>query len=174
MMLSEAPGYNEMRYNQPWTGDAERLLSHLLDAAELPPIKDWFSCNAVCCKPAIGAPSKTEIKSCAPNLRSQLKLCNPEWVLVLGASALLATQALAGTTKLKDVRGRPFEVRAGPFIGKQVMVTYHPGSVFKNPHYSNILADDLVTFRKVMAGELDGVRAEIQRGGKLRKGAGYL
>jgi uracil-DNA glycosylase family 4 len=174
MILGEAPGFNEMKENRPFVGEGGQLLAHMLKGAELPPIEQWFVANTICCRPPKGAPSREEMKACEPNLRAQLKLCNPEWVLALGNTAL---QAIGATkSKIGEVRGRPFKARFGPFIDRWIMSTYHPGAVAKSPHYSNIIADDLVTMRRIISGEMDpkGVVAEMGRNGKIRKGTGYL
>lgn len=168
MMLGEAPGGMEDRTSRPFIGPSGQLIARMLLDAGLPPIAEWFVTNPVCCR-SEGPPRPEHLSACLSNLRAQLNLANPEWVLTLGAVALSAT-GMKG--KVTQVHGRPFYCPAGPFIGRWVLPTYHPAAALRDPAVAPRIGADLSTLRNLLSGKLNphDIEASVGRGGKLNLG----
>ncbi len=134
----EAPGADEEIAGEPFVGPAGQLLTKMIQAAGLKReevyignIMNWrpqMPLNADGEQVGNRPPTPEELSYCLPYLRAQLEIVNPELIVALGATA---TQGLlgAGTFKtLGEVRGRWHD-----FMGKPVMVTYHPSYILRNP-----------------------------------------
>ena len=94
MLIGEAPGADEDNQGLPFVGRSGRLLSELLEQAELDEDEDLYICNVIKCRPPGNRkPTTQEIDQCRPWLEQQLTLINPPLVLLAGATAL---QALLG------------------------------------------------------------------------------
>lgn len=166
MILGEAPGRDEDRAGKPFVGPSGKYLARALVERGLPVLKDWFVANTVCCFPH-GTPDTEAREACAVNLRLQVRLCDPDWVLVLGAVAL---GAVVKGAKVTALRGRVLEVPGGPFIGRYVMPTFHPAAVLRAPHqYEREFLSDLSTFRQLIDGSIDRRQLAVRfgRGGKV-------
>lgn len=164
MILGEAPGPVEDKYNKLPIGPAYKEMGQLFKDAGLK-VDDYFIANSVCCYPH-EAPGASHVKACSVNLRAQIELCDPEWVLCLGSVAL-STIGVKG--KLQDIHGRPFLMPYGPFIGRNIMPTYHLAAGFRDLSKHTLILDDLVTMRKLLTtvGHYATVRVNVGRGGKV-------
>jgi uracil-DNA glycosylase family 4 len=169
MILGEAPGATEDKQGKPFVGESGQLLAQMIDSAGLPSLDSWFIANTVCCR-SIGPPEPEQKTACQNNLRDLVGLCEPEWVLVLGATALSALGCVS--TKITDLHGHPFRVPAGIFKDTWVMPTFHPATALRSENKSAELANDLSTLSRLWAGKMSfsDVEARIGRGGKATYG----
>ncbi|MGI4860225.1 MAG: uracil-DNA glycosylase, partial [Janthinobacterium lividum] len=106
-------------------GQAGKLLDNMLRALDLNRASGVFITNVVKCRPPGNRdPLPDEIAACAPYLRRQIALVQPQVLLALGrfaAQSLLQTQAKIGT-----LRGTVHRHEGVP-----VIATYHPAYLLR-------------------------------------------
>ncbi|MBT2397042.1 UdgX family uracil-DNA binding protein [Streptomyces sp. ISL-100] len=136
LLLGEQPGDQEDRQGQPFVGPAGKVLTRALDEAGIDP-DDTYVTNAVKHfkfeiiaergkRRIHKAPSLREVTACKPWLVAELKVVDPEIIVVLGATA---GKALLGPSfRVTKQRGMllPFEDR-----GESVVATIHPSAVLR-------------------------------------------
>jgi DNA polymerase len=150
MVLGDAPGAADDADGKPFSGPVGELMTRVCSETGLNFIR-WFRTNIVCCY-GDGAPSDGAITSCLTNLRAQVRLCDPEWVLSIGGAPLRVALAPTGITKL---HGRPFECAQGPLNGRKVFPVHHAASALRSKRVADTLRFDLETFAAVLRGDLD-------------------
>ena len=126
VFVGEAPGGDEDVQGRPFVGRAGQLLTRIIEAMGLKR-KDVYICNILKCRPPGNRnPKPEEINACEPFLIKQLKVIKPQVICALGT--------FASHTLLKtDV---PITVLRGKFHayhGIQLMPTYHPAYLLRNP-----------------------------------------
>ena len=141
MFVGEAPGADEDRQGEPFVGAAGQLLTRILKACGLTR-EQVFIANVLKCRPPGNrTPLPDEIANCFPNLERQIDIIRPKFICCLGA---VAAQALLGTTLgISKLRGR-FHA----FHGAQVLCTYHPAYLLRNPAAKRDVWEDM---KKLMA-----------------------
>ena len=132
MLVGEAPGKNEDLKGEPFVGPAGQLLNELLAEAGLAR-SDVYIANVLKCRPPGNRnPEPTEIETCTPFLREQIRVIDPEVLVTLGNFAtkfVLKTEV--GITRLHG------KVQmAGRF---RVLPIYHPAAAI----YDRSKRDDL-------------------------------
>jgi DNA polymerase len=140
MLIGEGPGRQEDLTGRPFVGPAGQLLERMLGAIGLQRA-DVFIANVVKCRPPGNrAPTDDEAAACLPYVLAQIKLVNPEVVLLLGATA---TRALAGRDlAITKVRGR-WLARDG----RLYLPTYHPAALLRDPGRKREAWEDLKLVR---------------------------
>jgi len=146
--LGEAPGADEDRQGEPFVGRAGQLLNKILSACGLTR-DEVYILNVIKCRPPNNrTPLPAEAANCRPFLDRQLELIRPEFICCLGA---VAAQNLLGTSRsIGQLRGR--------FHGYgdiQVICTYHPAYVLRNPSAKRPVWDDMKMLMRAMGVELD-------------------
>jgi uracil-DNA glycosylase family 4 len=141
VFIGEGPGHDEDIQGLPFVGRAGKLLTQMIEAMGLKR-NEVYICNVVKCRPpANRTPEKDEVATCSPFLMRQLRVIQPKAVVCLGAVAL---QALLGPgVAISRVRGQWMN-----FHGMQMMPTYHPAFLLRNPAAKASVWEDL---KKVMA-----------------------
>ena len=144
MVVGEAPGAEEDRTGLPFVGQAGKLLDLMLASVGLSRKDSVYICNVLKCRPPGNRnPAPEEIESCAPFLRRQLELVDPEVVLAAG---MFAAQWLTRSSKaLGKLRGEVHRYQGVPLV-----VTYHPAALLRNPGWSRPAWDDLQLLRQVL------------------------
>ena len=124
--LGEAPGADEDRQGEPFVGRAGQLLTKIIEACTLKR-SDVYILNVLKCRPPGNrAPLPQEAANCRAFLDRQLALIQPEFLCCLGA---VAAQTLLETdTPIGRLRGKFHNYR-----GIQVVCTYHPAYLLRNP-----------------------------------------
>jgi len=88
LLLGEAPGREEDVAGLPFIGSAGRKLDKLLALADID-INDCYLSNVCRCRPPSNrTPRKKEIKACVDFLWREIRLVEPEYVIVLGTTPL--------------------------------------------------------------------------------------
>ncbi|MDP3981316.1 MAG: uracil-DNA glycosylase [Chlamydiota bacterium] len=128
MFIGEAPGFDEDRLGEPFVGKAGELLTKIIDAMGLER-KDVYIANIIKCRPPENRnPNHEEIGSCYPYLLEQINWIKPHVICALGS---VAVQTLLGSEeKISRLRGKFFD-----FHGIQLMPTFHPAYLLRNPEY---------------------------------------
>jgi DNA polymerase len=103
---------------------------------------DVYIANVVKCRPPENRqPEKDEVATCSPFLLRQLDVIRPKVIVCLGN---IATQSLLGTNRsISSFRGQWVDFR-----GIQLLATYHPAYLLRNPAAKGDVWKDL---QKVMA-----------------------
>ena len=127
VIVGEAPGAKEVEIGEPFVGRSGKLLDKLLQKAGIDINQDVYFCNVVKCRPPKNRrPTKAEIQENLPWLYQQIKLVNPEIIVLVGATALEAILKI----------NSPISILRGKWIdweGKLVMPVFHPSYLLRNP-----------------------------------------
>jgi uracil-DNA glycosylase family 4 len=146
--LGEAPGADEDRQGEPFVGRAGQLLNRILAACRLRR-DDVYILNILKCRPPGNRnPQPAEAAHCRPFLDRQLALIRPEFICCLGT---IAAQNLLDTTEsIGRLRGR-----FHPYQEMQVLCTYHPAYLLRNPAAKRHVWDDMKMLMRAMGVDLD-------------------
>ncbi len=145
--LGEAPGADEDRKGEPFVGRAGQLLDKIIEACTLSR-EDVYILNILKCRPPGNRnPAPEEAANCRGYLDRQLALIQPEFLCCLGAVA--ARNLLASEESIGKMRGRVFDYR-----GIQVVCTYHPAYLLRNPSAKRDTWEDMQKLMKLMGIEL--------------------
>ena len=147
MVVGEAPGAREDATGLPFVGQAGKLLDLMLASVALSRRDSVYICNVLKCRPPGNRnPLPEEIESCAPLLKRQIELVEPEVLLAAGS---FAAQWLTSSKKaLGKLRGEVYSYQGVPLV-----VTYHPAALLRNPGWNRLVWDDLQLLRQVMDGK---------------------
>ena len=127
MIIGEAPGAKEEEIGEPFVGRSGKLLDKLLQNAGIDINQDVYFCNVVKCRPPQNRrPTKIEIQENLPWLFQQIKLVNPQVIVLVGATALEAILEIKSRISL--FRGKWID-----WEGKLVMPVFHPSYLLRNP-----------------------------------------
>jgi uracil-DNA glycosylase family 4 len=126
MFVGEGPGADEDAQGLPFVGRAGQLLNNMITAMGLKR-EEVYIANVVKCRPPGNrVPEPDEMATCSPFLFRQIDVIRPQVLVALGATA--ATCLLGRRQPLAGLRGR---VHA--FRGTQLIVTYHPAYLLRDP-----------------------------------------
>ena len=126
MFVGEGPGADEDAQGIPFVGRAGQLLNNMIAAMGLKR-EEVYIANVVKCRPPGNrTPEPDEGNTCSPFLFRQIDVVRPLVLVALGATA--ATYLLGARQPLAGLRGR---VHA--FRGMQLIVTYHPAYLLRDP-----------------------------------------
>ena len=126
MFVGEGPGADEDAQGLPFVGKAGQLLNNMITAMGLRR-EDVYIANVVKCRPPGNrVPEQEEGATCSPFLFRQIDVVCPQVLVALGATA--ATWLLGARQPLAGLRGRIHSVR-----GTQLIVTYHPAYLLRDP-----------------------------------------
>ncbi len=140
MLIGEAPGRNEDLQGEPFVGRAGQLLDKILAAIKLSR-EEVYIANVLKCRPPNNRdPLKSESDTCQPYLKQQIELIKPKLILALGrvSGAWLLGEDLA----LKDMRNNSYR-----YNGIEMMVTYHPAALLRNPNWKKPCWEDMQKVR---------------------------
>ena len=139
--VGEAPGEKEDLEGEPFVGRAGKLLDKILTAIDLSR-NDVYICNVLKCRPPKNRdPLPSEVNLCEPYLKTQLSLINPKLIVALGRIA--ACTILRTKKPLKNLRNRTFK-----YEGIDLLVTYHPAALLRNPNFKIPAWEDFQLIRK--------------------------
>jgi uracil-DNA glycosylase family 4 len=126
MFVGEGPGADEDAQGIPFVGRAGQLLNNMIAAMGLSR-EEVYIANVVKCRPPGNrTPEPEEGATCSPFLFRQIDVVRPQVLVALGATA--ATYLLGSRQPLAGLRGRVHAVR-----GTQLIVTYHPAYLLRDP-----------------------------------------
>lgn len=126
MFVGEGPGASEDEQGLAFIGRAGQLLTKMIEAMGLRR-EDVFISNIVKCRPPNNRPPEpAEMAACMPFLHQQIALLKPKVIVALGATALKGL--IPGAEGITKLRGT-WQV----FDGIDLMPTYHPAYLLRNP-----------------------------------------
>ncbi|AFZ58452.1 uracil-DNA glycosylase [Anabaena cylindrica FACHB-243] len=126
MIIGEAPGQSEDETGLPFVGKSGQLLEKILASVELSTENDVYICNINKCRPPENrVPTPDEMAACKPYLLEQIRLVDPQIILLTGATAVKGiTGSKQGITK---IRGQWLE-----WEGRLCMPIFHPAYLLRN------------------------------------------
>ncbi|MFM7291198.1 MAG: uracil-DNA glycosylase family protein [Planctomycetia bacterium] len=145
--LGEAPGADEDASGEPFVGRAGQLLTKIIEACTLSR-EHVYILNVLKCRPPENRrPTPEETSNCRGYFEKQLEIIAPEFICCLGTTA---AQALLETDEtIGELRKRWFTWRTS-----QVICTYHPSYLLRNPPAKREVWDDMKLLMTKMGVEL--------------------
>jgi DNA polymerase len=141
--LGEAPGADEDRQGIPFVGRSGQLLTRIVEACTLRR-EDVYILNVIKCRPPGNrTPTSDEVANCRNYFERQLEILSPEFICCLGSVAAMAI--LQTKSSLGRLRGR-FHL----WRDSQVLVTYHPSYLLRNPAAKKDTWDDMQLLMRAM------------------------
>lgn len=131
LLIGEAPGAEEDRQGEAFVGQAGKLLDAMLRAVGIDPEADVFIANVLKCRPPGNRnPEPAEVAECEGFLHEQIRLTNPDCILLLGRFA--AQSVLNTDLAISRLRNKLHQIT---LEGRQipVVVTFHPAYLLRNP-----------------------------------------
>src|SRR3712207_3992955 len=134
VFVGEQPGDKEDRAGKPFVGPAGRELDRALEAVGIDR-RDAYVTNVVKhfkfeergARRIHKTPKRFEIDACKPWLEEELKLLEPEALVLLGATAGKAV--LGPSFRVTRDRGKPIESGLAPLV----TATIHPSAILRGP-----------------------------------------
>ncbi len=126
LFVGEGPGADEDMQGVPFVGRAGQLLNNMIAAMGLTRQQVYIA-NVVKCRPPKNrVPEPVEAITCSHFLLRQIDIVRPQVIVALGSTA--ATYLLGSKSPLSALRGRVHAAH-----GTQVIVTYHPAYLLRDP-----------------------------------------
>lgn len=136
MLIGEGPGYYEDELGRPFVGPSGELLDKILGACGFTRWEHVYIANIVKCRPPQNRePLPEERKACLPYLKEQIRLINPRIIVLLGATALKGL--ISAEMRISEIRGTWID-----WENRNVMPTYHPAALLRNPSLKKDSWDD--------------------------------
>jgi uracil-DNA glycosylase family 4 len=127
MFIGEAPGADEDRLGQPFIGRAGALLTDMITKGMGLSRDDVYIANVLKSRPPENrTPLPDEVANCLPYLDRQIAIIRPEFLCLLGKSAV--TALLETSLPMSRLRGKWYRYRGIPTV-----VTWHPAYLLRNP-----------------------------------------
>ncbi|MFQ5511533.1 MAG: uracil-DNA glycosylase [Candidatus Krumholzibacteriia bacterium] len=144
LFIGEGPGRDEDLKGEPFVGRSGQLLTKIIQAIDLER-KDVYITNIVKCRPPDNRdPQEDEVRCCEQYLMRQIDLIRPRVICALGRVAahwLLDTKASLSALRESD----------NEYRGIQVIVTYHPAALLRNPHLKKDAWEDFKQLRGIIS-----------------------
>lgn len=145
--FGEAPGADEDASGMPFVGRAGQLLTKIIEACTLTR-DEVYILNVLKCRPPDNRqPLPDEIANCREYFERQLQVIAPEYIVCLGTTA--AQAVLETAEPIGKLRGRWFTHGTA-----QVLCTYHPSYLLRNPGAKRHVWDDMKLLMSRMGVEL--------------------
>jgi DNA polymerase len=147
MIVGEAPGRTEDKLQKPFVGRAGKLLDNLLESINLNRSKVYIT-NVVNYRPDKNRkPTADEINEFKKLLFQHIEIISPKCILLLGATA--ATAVLNHIGPLSVIRGKWKNVKIIKSY-YDILTTFHPAFLFRQPAKKKTALEDLFEFKKKM------------------------
>lgn len=141
MLIGEAPGRQEDLQGEPFVGRSGQLLDKILKAIGFER-NDVYIANILKHRPPDNRdPRPEERLRSLPFLMKQIQLINPKLILCLGR---ISGQTLLNT---KESMGNMRD-KFHPFMDRELMVTFHPAALLRNPNWKKDTWEDVQLLRK--------------------------
>ena len=142
MFIGEGPGADEDSQGIPFVGKAGQLMNKAFEGIGIKR-EDVYITNIVKCRPPQNRnPEKEEAQSCKEYLDAQIKLINPEIIILLGSVAL--KNILGEEYGITASRGKWFEKD-----GKKILPTFHPAALLRDETKKIYFWQDLKMLTKI-------------------------
>jgi DNA polymerase len=153
MVMGEAPGAQEDIQGKPFVGRSGKLLDQMLEAIGLSRKNNVYISNALFWRPPDNrTPTPAEIDCCRPIVLRHLSLVKPKILLLAGRTA--AQAVLHTDQSMGALRGKWHQM-PNPYLTEplNVLVTFHPAYLLRNPPAKKDAWEDLKMVKKRMEEE---------------------
>ena len=152
LIIGEAPGAEEDKMGQCFVGRAGKVLDQVMASIGLDTNQDTLIINVVKCRPPGNRPPKPEeAAQCAGYLEKQIRLCNPEIILLLGRTALKHILPEKAKLPMKEMVGQLFD---GFLFEDKIkipcLLLYHPAYLLYDPRKRVDMLSHLQLLEKVL------------------------
>lgn len=137
LLIGEGPGAEEDRQGLPFVGRAGKLLDAMLAAIGLKRTEVYITNIVKCRPPGNRDPAPSEADACRQYLDEQIARIDPALIIALGRIA--AQRLLEVETSLGRLRGKAHRSTSG----HDVLATYHPAYLLRNPSAKRAAWEDL-------------------------------
>ena len=149
-VIGEAPGAEEDKKGQCFVGRAGKVLDEVMASIGLDTNRDMLIANVVKSRPPDNRPPRTEeADECFPYLEKQIRLVDPEIILLLGRTEAKHVLPELTKTPMKDSAGKIFE---GTFFREKkkipCMLLYHPAYLLYDPRKKKEMLEHLKFLNK--------------------------
>ncbi len=145
MIIGEAPSFR--RSDQavvPFSRQSGKLLFQLLREVGISSDQCYITNVVHCPPPENQTPSTSEVKACMVYLLEEIDQVKPQYVLLLGATAL---KGVLRKSKITQIHGTFIEKD-----GVTYLPTFHPAAVLRDPSKMDLLRSDLWKFAQLTLG----------------------
>lgn len=140
MIIGEAPGANEDRTGEPFTGRAGQLLDKILEAVDFER-EEIYITNILKSRPPNNRdPLTEEVEAHIPILYKQIALIRPKILLAVGKTA--GNSLLNRRSSLGNLRDTVHD-----YYGLPLLVTYHPAALLRNAQWKRPTWEDMQLLR---------------------------
>ena len=155
LVIGEAPGAEEDKKGECFVGRAGKVLDQVMASIGLDTHRDMLIVNVVKCRPPDNRPpQKKEVDACSSYLEKQIRLMNPEIILLLGRTALKHIMPHLAKSSMKENAGKIFEAA---FFEEQkkisCMLLYHPAYLLYDPRKRADMLSHLEALKKILKKE---------------------
>ena len=144
MFVGDMPTADEDRTGRPLAGAEGELLTKMLQAMKLTPEQVYLTSVVKCRSNPARRPHPEEVRRCRPVLAAQIRIAQPEVIVVLGGAALAALKP--DETLTAEDRGKWMELHGVP-----MMPTFHPTLLLQKPELKKAAWQDLQQVMKRLA-----------------------
>ncbi len=138
MLVGDIPRLLDEQQKQPFAGETGELLDNLLSHLEIGSDNVYFTNLLKCRTPLDNSPKPNQAASCLSYLTQQIKLLQPQLVLLMGRST--AQQVLGKDQPMAQLRQKRHQLQD---ITAQFIVTYHPAYLLEQPRLKALVWQDL-------------------------------
>ena len=143
MFVGEAPGADEDAQGVPFVGRSGQLLNKIIESIGLKR-EDVFVGNINRCRPPGNrAPTLPEARTCKPFLMREISVVRPKVIVVMGNTA--CQNLLETKVGISKIRGE-FQ----DYFGVQVMPTFHPAYLLRDPSKKREVWEDMKKVRDLL------------------------
>jgi DNA polymerase len=150
MFVGEGPGAEEDEQGLAFVGRAGQLLTDIIEKGMKMKRPEVFIANVIKCRPPQNRnPEPDEILACQPFLERQIEAIRPRVIVGLGK---FGGQWLLKTAEpISRIRGR-----VGEYRGIQVVPTWHPAYLLRNPAAKRDVWEDMKTVLRLLGRPVPG------------------
>lgn len=145
MIVGDIPRLLDEQQKQPFAGETGELLDSLLSHLEVSPDDIYFTNLLKCRTPLDNPPQSNQAASCLSYLKQQIKLLQPQLVLLMGRST--AQQVLGQDQPMAQLRQKQHQLQG---IDTQFIVTYHPAYLLRQPRLKALVWQDLQLTKQML------------------------
>jgi uracil-DNA glycosylase family 4 len=140
LFIGEAPGADEDAQGLAFMGRAGELLTKMIEAMGYTRDEVFIANINKCRPPGNRAPTPQEMETCLPFLKRQIAVLQPKVIVAMGATAVNGLIDLPTGMGITKVRGTWMS-----FEGIDLMPTFHPAIMLRNPNMKRPVWEDLKT-----------------------------
>ena len=149
LIIGESPGADEDRTGRPFVGKSGILLDKMLKSIGLDRSNVYISNTIYWRPPGNRTPTTSEINICLPFVKKLIEIMSPDIIITLGGSA--ASTVLNTNETISKLRGRWLEYNINDKNISNVMASFHPSYLLRNPITKKKSWADLLKIKKKIA-----------------------